>query len=228
MFIRASRCVIDSTYATLSTSSVAASTRPSSSGSVVIARNSRATVTSWSGRPSTVIGSPALISPPVTTRKNGPGSAACVNRFTQPAVSSHPANVRHGIRPEVTSSTTCRPIRQRSPIRAALTSMPAVVRFSPKEPGASSRPNSAPHRSRSSRAYAYTAWSFPPWNRRSHTASPATPLPTCPRGPGAATATGPWTGRLSMPVSPDFASVYGTALADARFTESTQGDMSAP
>lgn len=71
-------------------------------------------------------------------------------------------NVRHGMRPEVTSSTRSGPIRQRSPIFAPLTSSPEIVRFSPNAPFASVRPSALSQASRSSRAKAYTAWSVPP------------------------------------------------------------------
>lgn len=67
------------------------------------------------------------------------------------------------------------------------------------------------HASSSSRAYAYTAWSDPPWCRRSHTASPVRPLPPLPLGPGSATRTGPSDGRLPIPVSPSAPSEWGRA-----------------
>ena len=51
-------------------------------------------------------------------------AASRVKRFTQPRSPMWPANVRHGIRPDVTSRTSSSPIRQRSPIRAWLTDEP--------------------------------------------------------------------------------------------------------
>ncbi|CAM5450698.1 hypothetical protein STANM309S_05701 [Streptomyces tanashiensis] len=70
----------------------------------------------------------------------------------------------------------------------------------------------------SSRAKAYAARSSPPWKRRSQTVSPATPLRPTPGAPGASIRTGPSTGRLSMPVIPEAASVYSTDLARPTFT----------
>src|SRR5690348_16664817 len=95
----------------------------------------------------------------------------------------------HGIRGWATSSTTV-PIRQRSPITAPVTSSPSVVRFSPNIPGGISRSSCSPHHCSSSRAYAYTALSGPPWTRRSACSSPATLTPS--------TRTRPSTGALPI------------------------------
>ncbi|MDQ0696411.1 hypothetical protein QF048_002853 [Streptomyces sp. W4I9-2] len=86
-----------------------------------------------------------------------------MNRRTHPFSPRWWAKVRHGMRPDVTSSTRSVPTRQRSPIRAPLTSRPRVVKFSPNTPLASFRPpSSRSQASSSSRAKAYTAWSLPP------------------------------------------------------------------
>ena len=83
------------------------------------------------------------------------------NRFTQCRSPIHPANVPQGMRTEAIW-TTAVPSRHVSPSSAPDTSRPAVVMFSPKTPLASSRPSCSVHQSRSSRAYAYTAWYGPP------------------------------------------------------------------
>ena len=59
---------------------------------------------------------------------------------------------RHGILGHDTSRTSASPIRQRSPMSAAVTSSRAVVRFSPKHPLPSGRASAAAQVSRSSRA----------------------------------------------------------------------------
>jgi hypothetical protein len=111
-----------------------------------------ATVTRWSGRYTIWIRSPARIWPSWITRRYGPGRPASVNRLIQPGRPSHAWKVWHGIRGLDTSTITSRPMRQRSPIRAPLTSTPAVVRFSPNMPSRSGTPSSACHMSRSSLA----------------------------------------------------------------------------
>lgn len=52
---------------------------------MVSARNDTLTVTSWSGRDTISIGSPAWTAPDSITRKYAPGLAASVNRLIQPA-----------------------------------------------------------------------------------------------------------------------------------------------
>src|SRR4051812_2514606 len=110
--------------------------------SIVSERNMAATVTSWSGRCDTTISSPAETVPGATTRRYAPGIAASVNVLTQPVIPIHPRNVAQGARGEVTSKTTSSPIVHRSPINAPLTSMPCIVRFSPKNPDVRVRPSS--------------------------------------------------------------------------------------
>ena len=68
------------------------------------------------------------------TDRYAPGRASAVNVFSQPFSPTQPRKVEHGIRAEVTCSTTSSPICHRSPIRASLTSRSTVVRFSPKNP----------------------------------------------------------------------------------------------
>ena len=132
-----------------------ASTSPASrSGSSVRARNDSPIVAGDSGRPSTTTGSPARTSPGSSTRRYAPGRPARVNRLIQPGRPICASNVTHGIRGEVTCSTSVSPTRQRSPITAPVTSRPMVVRFSPNCPARSGRPSCAAQASRSSRAYA--------------------------------------------------------------------------
>ena len=126
------------------------------------------------------------------------------------------------MRGEVICSSRLGPMRHRSPIRASLTSMPRVVRFSPKKPFGSSRPNRSAQRSRSSRWKAYTAWSLPPWCLPSPMKSPTSPLPNPDRfGPGSRTWTGPSTGCLPIPV--DFTSLCGLGRGRPMLTESRMG-----
>src|SRR3954463_6831705 len=101
---------------------------------------------------------------------------------------------------------------QRSPIRAALTSTPRVVRFSPKGAGPRSRPRRCAHHAVSSEAYAYTALSGPPWTVRSAWSSPATFTPR--------TATRPLTGsfQIALVAGSPFRSI-GRGLPT--FTDST-------
>lgn len=95
------------------------------------------------GRCTISIWSSAWISPDSITRKYGPGRAANTKRLIQSACASQPWKVPHGIRGQDTSRITSGPTRQRSPIKAALPSMPSVVRFSPKTPLGSGWPSSA-------------------------------------------------------------------------------------
>ena len=129
------------------------------------------------------------------------------------------------MRGEVICSSRLGPIRHRSPIRASLTSMPRVVRFSPKKPFGSSRPSRSAQRSRSSRWKAYTAWSLPPWCLPSPMKSPTSPLPNPDRfGPGSRTWTGPRTGCLPIPVH--FTLLCGLGRGRPILTESRMGTTS--
>ena len=101
---------------------------------MVNARNIRLTVTSCSGRCRSRISSPPRMVPGATTDRYAPGRASAVNVFSQPFSPTQPRKVEHGIRADVTCSTTSSPICHRSPIRASLTSRSTVVRFSPKNP----------------------------------------------------------------------------------------------
>lgn len=68
-----------------------------------------------------------------------PDFLASVKSLIRVGRSQKPANTRHGIRGSETSKIT-EPICHRSPISAALTSIPVVVKFSPKEPLLRARP----------------------------------------------------------------------------------------
>ncbi|KAB8160158.1 MFS transporter [Streptomyces sp. 3MP-14] len=130
----------------------AARTRGRSDRSPSCARKAKATDTSWVGRCTTSIRSPARIVPGRSTRKYAPGRAASANRLTQRRSPIQSANVAQGMRGEVASSSNSSPTRHRSPTRVSLTSMPSVVRFSPKTPFSRGWPNSAAQWSRSSLA----------------------------------------------------------------------------
>ena len=121
--------------------------------------------------------SPAAISPGSITRRYAPGRARCVNVLIQPCSPSQPANVRHGMRGVDTSSTTWSPTRQRSPIRALVTSTPdrgqvLAEHAGPQTPGPAQRPRRRGPRGR-------TRTPPDPVRRdgaRRRSSSPATPL----------------------------------------------------
>ena len=119
-------------------------------------------------------------------------------------------------------------MRHRSPSSAPVTSSPAVVRFSPKVPSRNGRPSSAAQASRSSRAYAYTAWSGPPWWTSLPMVSPPSPL--LPFAFGADTSTGATVGCLSIPVSSRdrLASGRGTARLTERSRPTAAAYAGAP
>ena len=80
-------------------------------------------------------------------REVGAGAAGVQERFWKPGEPMRASSLKQGMRGPVTRSSTV-PIRQRSPIRAPETSMPAVVRFSPNvaRPAGRGRVSVAPER----------------------------------------------------------------------------------
>ena len=116
-------------------SSPAASNRGSRSRSIICARKNRLMVTSWSGRCTTSIGSPAWIvagadHPQVGPRPGVGGEQLQPALLPDPAAEGRARDTRRRSPP----ARRPRPTRQRSPTRASFTSMPDVVRFSPKNP----------------------------------------------------------------------------------------------
>ena len=79
--------------------------------------------------------SPAWMVPVRITRRYVPTRPASVKRLTHWGSPIRRWKAAHGTRGEVTSTSTSRPIFQRSPMTAPVVSMPATRRFSPKMPG---------------------------------------------------------------------------------------------